>query len=135
MEIVLRINTDTKVASLTTYDEQGKEVERIDHVKEFTLQNLIEDNGVMPSREFMIAGTAITKEGDEVRLQRFMNKEHPRFVDLKTRLGGEVRKHPDDNGNRVNLPFKTEVNTAEIAKPGVLGFMNDVIIRQQPRGR
>lgn len=134
MEVVLRINTKEKVATLTTYDEQGKEVERVDHVKEFSLQNFMDD-GIMPGKDFMIAGTAMTKQGEEMRIQRFMNKDHPRFLDLKSKLGGDVRKHPDDNGNRMQAQFKADPPESESPTPGVLGFMSDMMIRQQPRGR
>lgn len=134
MELVLRINIDKKHATLTTYDEQGKEVERVDHIKEFTLQNFTDD-GIMPGKDFMIAGTAMSIEGQEVRLQRFMNKDHIRFSELKAKLEGDTRKHPDDNGLRVHSQFKADAPNTENSKPGVLGFMNDVVIRQQPRGR
>lgn len=127
MQVILKIDINTKKATLETVDDSGKVIEFVDGVKEFSLHNFGEETiGIAPQREFMIAGTATTKLGDEIKIQRFMNRDNSKFDIMKS----NQRRHPSDNGNRLGI----ESPIKEIGKSGVIGFMDDVIIRTQPRG-
>lgn len=137
MVVVLKVDTNSKTATLETFNDQGQKVETVENIKQLTFENFTESNNIMPAANFMIAGTAMThSENGEIKLQRFMNKDNPRYATLKSNSGGKVRTHPNDNGNRLYGDVQEQVkHKDEDNSSGVLGFMDDIVIRQQPRGR
>lgn len=137
MVVVLKVDMQKREAIVESYDDAGQKLETIENVRQLTFENFSDANNIMPAPNFMIAGTALThSETGEIKLQRFMNKDNHKFAQLKANSGGKVRTHPNDNGNRLFGDTHEEVaHHTEDNSPGVFGFMDDIVIRQQPRGR